>query len=138
MKQYNGVPPYHETRAYIAKIVRDFNAKKRAQMKAAAAANTNVAGKLPRRRPRPRVPSLREESQAAASQRAPSRLTPHSHKRSKVIEAVRRVLLAGRFFCMITRARPKSMSKKRFLITALVLVVLGALVYLAGKDLEEI
>jgi soluble lytic murein transglycosylase-like protein len=29
--QYKGVPPYHETRAYVAKIVRDFNAKKRAQ-----------------------------------------------------------------------------------------------------------
>ena len=37
VKQYNGVPPYYETRAYIAKIVRDFNAKKRAQMKAATA-----------------------------------------------------------------------------------------------------
>ena len=37
VKQYNGVPPYQETRAYVSKIVRDFNAKKRAQMKAAAA-----------------------------------------------------------------------------------------------------
>jgi soluble lytic murein transglycosylase-like protein len=45
VKQYNGVPPYQETRAYIAKIVRDFNAKKRAQMKAAATAKSNVAGK---------------------------------------------------------------------------------------------
>lgn len=36
--QYHGVPPYMETRAYVARIVRDFNAKKRAQMKAAAAA----------------------------------------------------------------------------------------------------
>ena len=36
VKQYHGVPPYRETRAYVAKIVRDFNAKKRAQMKAAA------------------------------------------------------------------------------------------------------
>ena len=36
VKQYNGVPPYRETRAYIAKIVHDFNNKKRAQMKAAA------------------------------------------------------------------------------------------------------
>jgi soluble lytic murein transglycosylase-like protein len=36
VKQYNGVPPYRETRAYISKIVRDYNAKKRAQMKAAA------------------------------------------------------------------------------------------------------
>src|SRR5579871_715948 len=28
VKQYNGVPPYRETRDYINKIVRDFNAKK--------------------------------------------------------------------------------------------------------------
>lgn len=41
VKQYNGVPPYAETRAYISRIVRDFNAKKRAQMKA----NTKVAAK---------------------------------------------------------------------------------------------
>jgi soluble lytic murein transglycosylase-like protein len=33
--QYHGVPPYTETRAYVARIVRDFNAKKRAQMKSA-------------------------------------------------------------------------------------------------------
>ena len=45
VKQYNGVPPYHETRAYIAQIVRDFNAKKRAQMKAAGANAT--AAKTP-------------------------------------------------------------------------------------------
>jgi soluble lytic murein transglycosylase-like protein len=37
--QYHGVPPYRETRAYVASIVRDFNAKKRAQMKIEAAAN---------------------------------------------------------------------------------------------------
>lgn len=37
--QYHGVPPYRETRAYVAGIVRDFNAKKRAQMKSQAAAN---------------------------------------------------------------------------------------------------
>jgi soluble lytic murein transglycosylase-like protein len=41
VKQYNGVPPYRETRAYIAQIVRDFNAKKRAQMKATAATSAN-------------------------------------------------------------------------------------------------
>jgi len=43
VKQYNGVPPYRETRAYISKIVRDFNAKKRAQMKAAG--TTTAAAK---------------------------------------------------------------------------------------------
>ena len=45
VKQYNGVPPYRETRDYINKIVRDFNAKKRAQMKAVSAANTSSAAK---------------------------------------------------------------------------------------------
>src|SRR6476660_9345666 len=45
VKQYHGVPPYRETRDYINKIVRDFNAKKRAQMKAAAAANATTATK---------------------------------------------------------------------------------------------
>ena len=45
VKQYNGVPPYRETRAYINQIVRDFNAKKRAQMKAAAAAKTTSPAK---------------------------------------------------------------------------------------------
>jgi soluble lytic murein transglycosylase-like protein len=45
VKQYNGVPPYRETRAYINKIVRDFNAKKRAQMKAAAATKASTPTK---------------------------------------------------------------------------------------------
>jgi soluble lytic murein transglycosylase-like protein len=45
VKQYNGVPPYRETRAYIRQIVRDFNAKKRAQMKTAAATKTPVPAK---------------------------------------------------------------------------------------------
>jgi len=44
VKQYNGVPPYQETRAYINKIVRDFNAKKRAEMRAAGA-TTKTASK---------------------------------------------------------------------------------------------
>jgi len=33
--QYGGVPPYRETRAYVARIVRDFNKKKLAQQKLA-------------------------------------------------------------------------------------------------------
>ena len=38
VEQYRGVPPYRETRAYVAKIVRDYNRKKIAQEKAEAAA----------------------------------------------------------------------------------------------------
>ena len=35
VEQYRGVPPYYETRAYVARIVRDFNRKKLAQRKTA-------------------------------------------------------------------------------------------------------
>jgi soluble lytic murein transglycosylase-like protein len=38
VEQYRGVPPYRETQAYVAKIVRDYNRKKIAQEKAEAAA----------------------------------------------------------------------------------------------------
>ena len=37
VEQYRGVPPYYETRVYVAKIVRDYNRKKLAERKAAAA-----------------------------------------------------------------------------------------------------
>jgi soluble lytic murein transglycosylase-like protein len=36
VEQYRGVPPYYETRAYVARIVRDFNKKKMAQRNLAA------------------------------------------------------------------------------------------------------
>jgi soluble lytic murein transglycosylase-like protein len=39
VEKFGGVPPYYETRAYVARIVRDFNKKKIAQEKAAAARN---------------------------------------------------------------------------------------------------
>jgi soluble lytic murein transglycosylase-like protein len=38
VQQYGGVPPYYETRTYVARIVRDYNRKKLAERKAAAAA----------------------------------------------------------------------------------------------------
>src|SRR5581483_2364636 len=36
VKQYRGIPPYAETRAYVAKIIRDFNRQKLAERKAAS------------------------------------------------------------------------------------------------------
>ena len=36
VEQFNGVPPYYETRAYVARIVKDFNKKKAAQQNVAA------------------------------------------------------------------------------------------------------
>lgn len=34
VQRYHGVPPYHETRAYVSQIIRDFNRKKLAERKA--------------------------------------------------------------------------------------------------------
>ncbi len=43
VEQYGGVPPYYETRAYVARVVRDFNRKKIAQGKVAAASQKKSA-----------------------------------------------------------------------------------------------
>jgi soluble lytic murein transglycosylase-like protein len=37
VEQYHGIPPYSETRAYVARIIRDFNRQKLAERKAVAA-----------------------------------------------------------------------------------------------------
>src|SRR5246127_1355226 len=42
VEQYHGVPPYQETRHYVASIVRDFNRKKLAQQKAAKSAQAQT------------------------------------------------------------------------------------------------
>ena len=41
VEQYHGVPPYYETQAYVARIIRDFNRKKLAERKAAAVKTAN-------------------------------------------------------------------------------------------------
>jgi soluble lytic murein transglycosylase-like protein len=38
VEQYRGVPPYYETRAYVARIIRDYNRKKLSEQKTQAAA----------------------------------------------------------------------------------------------------
>ena len=43
VQQYNGVPPYRETHAYVARIINDFNRKKLAERKAAPARRTTTA-----------------------------------------------------------------------------------------------
>jgi hypothetical protein len=43
VEQYGGLPPYYETHAYVARIVRDFNRKKLAQKKAARQASPATA-----------------------------------------------------------------------------------------------
>ncbi len=43
VERFGGVPPYFETRAYVARVVKDFNKKKVAQERAAAAAQKATA-----------------------------------------------------------------------------------------------
>ena len=45
VEQYNGVPPYYETKAYVARIVRDFNKKKLAAKSASTPAKKASAAK---------------------------------------------------------------------------------------------
>jgi len=41
VEQYHGVPPYYETQAYVARVVRDFNRKKLEERKAASLKSTS-------------------------------------------------------------------------------------------------
>ena len=43
VEQFGGVPPYYETRVYVARIVKDFNKKKAAQQKAASSPKTSAS-----------------------------------------------------------------------------------------------
>jgi len=45
VEHFGGVPPFYETRAYVARVVKDFNKKKVAQEKAASASKKTAAGK---------------------------------------------------------------------------------------------
>jgi transglycosylase-like protein with SLT domain len=49
VEQYRGVPPYFETRAYVARVVRDFNRKKDAERKTSPATRTSGNKTQPRR-----------------------------------------------------------------------------------------
>ena len=68
VEQYRGVPPYYETRAYVARIVRDFNRKKLAEQnlaKKTTTPTTQAAQPLPRSQsPRPKSASASTTQQS--------------------------------------------------------------------------
>ena len=76
VEQYRGVPPYYETRAYVARIVRDYNRKKLAERKAVVAAAKRNGSKTaaqpaaadprPQQRPR-RMPVLPDHQRRRAT-----------------------------------------------------------------------
>lgn len=45
VEQFGGVPPFYETRAYVARVVKDFNKKKVEQEKAATGTHKTASGK---------------------------------------------------------------------------------------------
>jgi len=63
VEQYGGVPPYYETRTYVARIVRDFNKKK---VEAKNAAQTAAKKNLSAKRASPSKPKV-SSAQAQAS-----------------------------------------------------------------------
>jgi soluble lytic murein transglycosylase-like protein len=72
VEQYGGVPPYLETRKYVASIVRDFNRKKIAQQRATNSLTAKAQ------------PQAKSKSQTAAKQPAPKtpRASASAAKRS--------------------------------------------------------
>jgi len=70
VEQYRGLPPYYETRAYVASIIRDFNRKKRAQQKIAAASKAKGVTS------QPQLASTKKHPEASASRIEP---LPGSH-----------------------------------------------------------
>jgi hypothetical protein len=70
VEQYRGVPPYYETRAYVASIIRDFNRKKRAQQKISAASKSKPVTS------QPQLASTKKRQETSASRIEP---LPGSH-----------------------------------------------------------
>ena len=62
--QYKGVPPYYETRAYVARIVRDFNKKKIAEKKATVS-KTSTQKTAPNKKTSPKKAASTGKSQVA-------------------------------------------------------------------------
>jgi soluble lytic murein transglycosylase-like protein len=67
VERFGGVPPYYETRVYVARIVKDFNKKKVAQQKASAKKPAAVGNANPKTRATPAKPGNNPKLQAKTS-----------------------------------------------------------------------
>src|SRR5437763_5302527 len=65
VQKFGGVPPYYETRDYVARIVRDFNRKKLAEQKASTTKNTGTAANSKKRPSNPKNSSNKTEQAKA-------------------------------------------------------------------------
>ena len=68
VEQYGGVPPYYETKAYVARIVRDFNKKKIAQKNAQAATSPATPKTTAKGTTKPAVSPGKSQSSSATVQ----------------------------------------------------------------------
>jgi soluble lytic murein transglycosylase-like protein len=68
VEQYGGVPPYYETKAYVARIVRDFNKKKLAAKTAS--------------QPAPQKTSGSKSTGTSASAAKPHKTAPHNQAKA--------------------------------------------------------
>jgi soluble lytic murein transglycosylase-like protein len=70
VEQFGGVPPYYETRAYVARIVRDFNKKKTAAQKAAHPSPKTAVSQKTTPKPAGKSQNATLQAQAGASKPA--------------------------------------------------------------------
>ena len=66
VEQYHGVPPYYETQAYVARIIRDFNRKKLAERKSAELTASSYQKSPARHAPTVKPAALPETTPQAA------------------------------------------------------------------------
>jgi hypothetical protein len=71
VEQYGGVPPYYETKTYVARIVRDFNKKKLAAKTASQPAAQESSATKPARTPVPATKARKSLAQAQAKANSP-------------------------------------------------------------------
>lgn len=74
VEQFGGVPPYYETRRYVARIVKDFNKKKAAQEKPVTASSHSLASK----QAAPKTQSSARKAQASGVAQAKTSTTSAS------------------------------------------------------------
>jgi len=72
VEKYGGVPPYYETKAYVARIVRDFNRKKLAEKSATTAAASHSSKNKTARASSPKSASSKPPLAAKPSSTLPS------------------------------------------------------------------
>ena len=66
VEQYHGVPPYYETQAYVARIIRDFNRKKLAERKAIASKSSGSQKSHTQRSPTAKQTAALDTTQQAS------------------------------------------------------------------------